>query len=69
MKTVLTFFTNKGNKVLISSYKDTLFGHINHQWSYDRKDKEWIPFNPRLSRIELTIENLDEYFNKLESTK
>jgi hypothetical protein len=69
MEIVLTFFTNKGNKVLISPYKDTLFGHINHQWSYDRKDKEWTSFTPRLSRIELTIENLNKYFDKLENQK
>ena len=67
MEIVLTFFTNKGNKVLIAPHHDTLFGHINHQWSYDRKDKEWTPFNPRLSRIDLTIENLNRYFDKLES--
>jgi len=67
METILTFFTSKGNKVIISQLKDTHFGHINHQWSYDKKEKVWTPFYPRLSRNELTIENLTRYFNEVES--
>ena len=69
MEIILTFFTSKGNKVIVKQLKDTHFGHINHQWSYDKKERVWTPFCPRLSRYELTIENLNRYFDKVENYK
>jgi hypothetical protein len=66
MKIIMTFFTNNGKKVLIKPYYDTHFGQINHQWAYDKKEKTWAPFEPRLTRIELSVENLTKYFDQFQ---
>lgn len=62
---ILTAYTASGKKVFVFEYRDTLFGHINHVWKYEKEEKVRT-FGKRVSRHELTIGFIKEYFSKVD---
>lgn len=60
----IVYYDNLGNKIIIEPNGDTLFGATNHRWRLAKSSGKWLDFKPRVTRSELTLEWLGNYFGK-----